>query len=271
MTFLGKKVVVSIPDSVLEEHASPREKTTKLGSIARTCAIFGVDLIEVFRVERGPHESEKIRKVLEYLETPQYLRRRAFPMDEDLKFAGLLPPLKTPSHKARVFLKDIEVGEVREGITNGDGTVDVGLEEAPRLRDKTPANRRVTVRVTGKGPLTAEVIGREKAGEYWGYEVEVKSLEEAFDGREDLLEIATSKLGDPVRTSMPQLIGAVGRARGVKFIFGSPSRGLFDIIGPSLREKADFVLNLFSEQHVQTVRTEEAISAALALLNFLQT
>ena len=64
MTFLGKTLVVAIPENVLEERSSPRDKTVKLGSIARTCAIFGVDVIEVFRFEVGVHESRRIEKVL---------------------------------------------------------------------------------------------------------------------------------------------------------------------------------------------------------------
>ena len=192
-------------------------------------------------------------------------------MDEDLKFAGLLPPLRTPSHKPRVQLRELRVGDVREGITNGDGTVEVGLEKAPLLRERIPENRRVTTRITEKEPLRAEVVGRESAGEYWGYVVEAKSLQGVLDDGRGLLRVATSRMGDPARSMLPRLSGAVGGAPGVKFLFGAPSRGLFEIVGCSLRERVDFVVCLFAEQHVQTVRTEEAISAALNLLNFLQT
>lgn len=269
MAFLGRKLAVAIPDTVLEEHDSPRDKTVKLGTIARTCAIFGVDVVEVFRDKGGRDESKRIRKVLEYLETPQYLRKRIFPLDDDLKFAGLLPPLRTPSHKPRVSLEDLKVGEIREGVTNADGTVEVGLDKAPLLRGKTPANRRVTVKLTSKNPLEAEVVSRDSVGRYWGYVVESNTLEEVLDDRGQFLKIATSKLGDPLRSTLPRLGSALSGARGVKFLFGSPSRGLFDIVGRSLPERVDFVVNLFAEQHVETVRTEEAISAALNLMNFL--
>lgn len=267
--FLGKTLAIAIPDTVLEEHDSPRDKTLKLGSIARTCSIFGVDLIEVFRDEGGRGESGRIKKVLEYLETPQYLRRRLFPLDSDLRFAGLLPPLRTPSHKPKVSMGELRVGDVREGVTNGDGTVDMGLEEAPLLSKRIAQNRRVTVRITGKNPPRAEVIGREETGQYWGYVVEVESLEAVLRGGQPFLRVATSRLGDPLGSALPRLGEALRSAAGVKFVFGSPSRGLFDIVGGSLRGRVDFVVNLFAEQHVETVRTEEAISAALNLMNFL--
>ena len=129
MTLNGKRISVAFPDTVLEEHDSLREKTVKLGQVARACSIFGVDSVEVFRDPRGGGEAPLIRRVLEYLETPQYLRRRLFPLDESLKYAGLLPPLRIPSHKPKVASASLHPGEFREGAVLDDGvTVDVGLE-----------------------------------------------------------------------------------------------------------------------------------------------
>lgn len=62
---------------------------------------------------------------------------------------------------------------------------------------------------------------------------------------------------------------SVSRASSVKLIFGSPSKGLFDLVGPELLKKADYVVNIFPEQHVETVRTEEAIFAGLNLVSML--
>ena len=70
MALLGHPMAVSIPDTVLEDKDSLREKTAKLGTIARACAIYGVDIIEVFRDTGGHGEAQVMRKVLEYLETP---------------------------------------------------------------------------------------------------------------------------------------------------------------------------------------------------------
>lgn len=269
MTFLGRKVAVAFPDTVLEEHDSPREKTTKLGVIARVCAIYGVDSVIIFGDPKGRSESGRIKKVLEYLETPQYLRKRIYPLDEDLKFAGLLPPLRTPSHRPKTTMQEVRIGEVREGVANPDGTVDIGLERASLLREKVKANTRVTVKITSKNPLTAERVSRESIKEYWGYTVETKSLNDTLLDSRFPVKIATSRLGDPLQSQLPRLREAIGKTSPVMFLFGSPSRGLFDLAGPNLRERVDSVLNLFAEQHVQTVRTEEAVSAALALLSFL--
>jgi predicted SPOUT superfamily RNA methylase MTH1 len=269
LTLLGRKVAVAIPDTVLEEHDSLREKTTKLGFIARACAIYGVDLVEVFGDPRGGGESKRIKKVLEYLETPQYLRKRLYPLDEDLRYAGLLPPLRTPSHKARVPLQNLEAGDVREGVTNTDGSVDLGLDRPALLQGKTRANLRVTARITSKSPLRVELVSRDAVKEYWGYLVETKTLDGTLNDERFPLKIATSRLGDPLLAGVPILRSAVAQAREVMLLFGSPSRGLFDMAGPGLRERVDFVVNLFPQQQVQTVRTEEAVFAALSLLSFL--
>lgn len=254
---------------MLEEHESLRDKTMKIGQIARACSVYGVDTVQIFRDPRGRGESSLIRHVLEYVETPQYLRRRLFPLDDALKFAGLLPPLRIPSHRPKVPLAKVTLGELREGVVLTDGgTVDVGLDSPVTLKHKLGGNRRVTVRIVSVAPLTGVVVDRSEATEYWGYTVEVRSAEEVMgDGRFGL-KVATSRLGDPLAGCLPQLREEFDRSKGVMAIFGSPSRGLFDMV-KNLRQKVKFVVNLYPEQKAVTVRTEEAMGSALYLLEVL--
>ena len=268
MALLGRRIAVSIPDTVLEEKESLRDKTEKLGSIARACAIYGVDTIEVFRDPRERGEANAICKILEYLETPQYLRKRLYPLDETLRFAGVLPPLRIPSHKPRIPPNRVPPGEVREGVVNPDGTVDVGLEMSPRLGSKAQPGKRVTVRISSKPPV-AEIIKKEEAGAYWGYTVETKRLAEVFADPRFAIKIATSRWGTGLPDGMALFRALLRRADSVKLVFGAPSRGLFDIVGPDLEHKVDMILNLFPGQQVETVRTEEAVFAALGLVGLL--
>ena len=263
MALLGRRLAVSIPDTVLEEKMSPRDKTAKLGLIARACAIYGVDVIEVFKDRRGGGEAEAICRVLGYLETPQYLRKRLFPLDETLKFAGLLPPLRIPSHKPRVPLDRIAPGEVREGVVNPDGSVDVGLDEAPKLLDRARPGRRVTVRISSTTPFAARVIERNEVDRYWGYSVETKGLDEVLDDPRFKAKIATSRLGTPLPQALDRLRTLLEGGNGIKLLFGSPSQGLFEMVGRDLDRKVDLVVNLFPGQQVETVRTEEALFAGL--------
>jgi predicted SPOUT superfamily RNA methylase MTH1 len=269
VAFLGKKLSIAIPDTVLEERDSLREKTVKVGGICRSCAIYGVDVIQVFKDEKKRGEPTLIKKVMEYLETPQYLRRRLFSLDESLRYAGLLPPLRIPSHKPKTAMEKLAQGDVREGVTNPDGTVDIGLDRNPRMRERIGSNRRVTVRLTSVAPLTAELVGREQVHEYWGYTVEGASVHDVFSDPRFALKIATSRYGNSLQSQIFRLRESILKAPSLKLVFGSPSRGLYDIVGQELSQRADFVINLFAQQHVETVRTEEAVAAALNLVNTL--
>ena len=265
----GRRLSVAIPDTVLEDHDSLREKTVKLGQIARSCSIFGVDLVEVFPDPRGHGEAALIRRVLEYLETPQYLRKRLFPIDESLRYAGLLPPLRIPSHKPKVPLDNLAQGELREGYLLDDGlSVDIGLDATLELAAPAEPRRRVTVRVTHRKPLRGALAAPGASDPYWGYRVEERDADALFADPRFALRIATSRSGE----RLAGCLGALGRrfaaTASVLLLFGSPSRGLYETI-PDLGGRSDFVVNLYPEQHVATVRTEEAIASALYLLEIL--
>lgn len=272
MTLAGKRLSVAIPDTILEERDSLREKTAKLGLIARYCAIFGVDSIRIFHDPRGRGESSFIKHTLEYLETPQYLRRRLFPLSEELRFAGLLPPLRIPSHKAKTPLGRLEPGEFREAVVLADGvSADAGLDVPVALRKKEAAQKRVTVRITSASASRVEglVVDRREVSSYWGYDVEISGLNFLLGDNSFSLKIATSRLGDPVSRVARALRIDLQGSKGLMLLFGSPSRGLFEAVGKDLRKRVNYVLNLLPEQNVVTLRSEEAILSGLYLVSLL--
>jgi predicted SPOUT superfamily RNA methylase MTH1 len=272
MTLAGKRVCVSIPDTILEEQESLREKTAKLGQVARYCALFGVDAIRVFHDPRGRGESSFIKRVLEFLETPQYLRRRLFPLSEELRFAGLLPPLRIPSHMAKVPLGRINAGEFREGVVLADGfSVDAGLDVSVALRKKETPQRRITLRVSSVSNSRIEgvPVDRRDVTTYWGYSVDVSGTGSLLADPAFPLKVATSRHGDPVTLVARGLRTDLQGSGAVMLLFGSPSRGLFETVGKDLRSKVSYVVNLFPEQNVVTARSEEAIITALYLVGLL--
>jgi len=250
-----------------------REKTVKLGQIARACSIYGVDGILIFRDPQGGRsEAPLMQKILEYLETPQYLRKRLYQLDESLRFAGLLPPLRIPSHKPRIPVRKLRPGELREGfVLPPDGkSVDIGLGESLRLAVPAPPSKRVTVRILRSEPLEGTIVSRSHSEEYWGYTVRLEGdLNKILVDPRYQLKIATSRRGIPLREAIDVLGRKMEDTKSLLLLFGSPSRGLFDMVGPDLHKKVDLVVNLFSEQHVATVRTEEALAAALGLLSVM--
>ena len=135
-----------------------REKTAKLGAIARTCSIFGVT--EVILYPDDPHRDQGADlqfcfDILTYIETPQYLRRRLFKLSPTFKFTGILPPLQTPPHNVPSSSSQLKVGDLREGVvvgrTGSNVNVDAGLKETIECQGSYRIGERVTLQLTDLG------------------------------------------------------------------------------------------------------------------------
>ena len=124
---------VAIPDTSLIDCTDLRQKTMKVGSISRAFAVFRVERVHIYRTSLLPQNQERdvdlLLRLLQYMDTPQYLRKRVFPHTPSLKYVGLLPPLRTRSHPLHIAVKDIEAGDVRWGIQVRDGIVDIGVKQ----------------------------------------------------------------------------------------------------------------------------------------------
>jgi len=270
---------IYIPDSILCEESNLRDKTLKLGSIARACSIFKVEKIYIYK-EIGPFEQDfKIMKlILEYAETPQYLRKYLFPKNENLREVGMLSPLRTPHHKPYIHLEDLKVGDVREGVVlkkSGINFVDIGLKSLIKYNGHGFEGERITAVVQ---TLTPEIICRRaltgEIKEYWGYKVVRvgaigRALKSGFSG----LKIITSRLGKPVEDRFGALSKSVRETDNVALIFGSPRKGLYDILKEENlmpENVADFSLNFVPGQGTVTVRSEEAILVSLSIINLIK-
>lgn len=92
-----------------------------------------------------------LTRILQYIECPQYLRRKFFPMHPDLQFAGLLPPLDAPHHLRRgdvsAFREGVVVvendGKKKKNGNDGDDDDDDEKEEEGSLVDCGVPNRLV--------------------------------------------------------------------------------------------------------------------------------
>ena len=272
------RLSIALPSSLVSEVPHLREKTHVIGEVGRAAALFRVDDIYIYHDR--PDEARLIRLVLSYLETPQYLRRRLFPRRPELRYVGLLPPLRTPHHPLESRSAKLVKGEFREGVVlaeaEGEFLVDVGVERPLRATGRAPSvGGRTTVRVTETRPeLRGRFVGRGEVDSYWGYGVHVSGLglgklamSDEFD-----LTVATSRLGVPYPRVEEQLRGRWAGARKVLVAFGSPRKGLKEILareGRTPEEVVHFTVNAIPEQGCETVRTEEAVYATLAILNLL--
>merc|ERR1719402_2141622 len=120
---------IAIPGSLLSKVQSAELRTYVAGCVARAAAVFNVTEVVVYDdlalTQKkgkfiGGQSMEQLITILQYLECPQYLRKAIFPLQENLKFAGLLNPLDCPHH-----LRAHESSPYRDGLvlerTGDDG------------------------------------------------------------------------------------------------------------------------------------------------------
>jgi predicted SPOUT superfamily RNA methylase MTH1 len=280
-TKLHQKLSVAIPASVVSDTPHLREKTAKIGLIARATAIFRVGEIIIYpdnpRVSQTA-DADLIATLLTYIGTPQYLRKRLFKITPELQYAGILPPLRTPHHPLNSKTKDLKVGEYRDGVvltrTKEGMLIDIGVEQpALLLKQQLSLNKRVTLRVSKTGKqVQVEMANRDEITDYWGYTVlvERQPFGRLVKNRGFDLTVGTSRYGAHFGDLVEKMAQKWKEANTVLIAFGSPMQGLHEIVrseGLSLDQVVDFVVNTIPSQGTKTVRTEEALIASLAIFN----
>lgn len=291
---------VALPASIIENAQSGELKAMLVGQIARALTIFSVDEVVLFEDRSDAKRSKDDEGVsrglaffvrnLQYLETPQYLRRQLLPMHPDLRWVGLLSPLDAPHH-----LRKYERLPYREGAvfppekcpkppSGEDGCwVNCGLEEPVWVSGHAlPSGVRVTVRIDthagdgsyARGVPVAPMEPRTKVGLYWGYQARIaKSLhavfqECPFEGGYDFT-VGTSERGEALGLSK------IPKFKHLLIVFGGLG-GLEEAVDdelsgyPASTEPSSLFtryVNICPEQTSRTIRTEEALFIALAALS----
>ncbi len=280
---LKQELSAAIPASFVSDTPHLREKTFRIGLVGRAAAIFRIDEIIVYPdIPNGDQtrDFELLALILSYMETPQYLRKKLFKIRPELRYAGVLPPLRTPHHPLTNRLKRLKIGEYREGVVVSSSTrgsfVDVGVEQSTFiLAKKLRLNTRVTVKITRlQKQFLAAVASQEEIETYWGYKVTVSKVpfgelikKQGFD-----LVIATSRKGKPLMEVKEKLREKWKVSKKVLVAFGAPTQGLYEVVAQEhlkLEDTVDFVVNTIPNQGTETVRTEEALYATFAILNAL--
>jgi methyltransferase len=270
---------VAIPASFTRDIPHLREKTSRSGLIARALAIFRVDNAIIYddvSEANSKNEGRLLQKLLTYQETPQYMRRAIFPRDPDLQFAGILPPLRLPSHSG---IEKPRIGLIREAlVTRSDSasSVDAGFNTQVIVNSRLKEFDRVTVRLTRLKPsLGGEIVDPSRLPIYWGFKVTRADSTLGRLVREEKkdLTISTSRKGRVLGEMLQPLRSRWRSAQRALVLFGSPDEGVPEILcreGIEVDKSFEFNLNMIPNQGVETVRTEEALFATLSVLNTLE-
>jgi methyltransferase len=272
-------ISVAIPDSFLSDEQTLRDKTLKISQIARASSIFRVKTIYLYQ-DGGIHAAKADRRliklILGYLDTPQYLRKGLFPQMPELRYAGILPPIRAPHHKEWQDIKSVREGEVRVGVVvqvKDKLYVDIGLGPLIRFEGVAAAGTKVNVKLKSSFPnLRAEKINQQDIkSSYWGFEVnDAKSLHTLLDQMSDMEIIITLREGESLKNFEPSLSQKLRVKRKILVVFGSPKRGVDEILTSEGFDvhSYPFVTNMFPFQGTQTVRLEEAFLGTLAIINY---
>lgn len=296
-----KTISIAIPSSIIDNAQSKELRAYLVGQIARTCSIFRIDEIIIYHdsLHKGTVK-DKLNFCLtnlQYLETPQYLRKTLFSHCEDLALAGLMNPLDISHH-----LRTTEFCKYREGLVlnrpvKGEGSwLDIGLKKYCLIENKLPLKTRVTVKLDkgskeihekselGKdngnvskhytGKVTTSLEPKSK-GLYWGYIVRLAhKFEDIFNDsiynkeKYDLV-IGTSDKGEDFETA-----NIKKDYKHCLIVFGG-IQGLEGVVendeGSTLKSSDvpnlfDMYLNTCPEQGSRTIRTEEALMITLSVL-----
>jgi len=270
------KITIAVPASIVAEQKGLREKTEIVGRIARSMAIFRVEEVIIYPDE--PNESQLLKLLFGYAETPQYLRKYVYKIRPELQYVGVIRPLRTPNHPLGNKISDVGIDEFREGVlleVPGKGLrVDIGIDQMLKIVGKTPSiGSRITVKIMQTTPELQGIAAKlNEIPEYWGYQIQVtrKNLGDVVMSEVYDLAIATSRTGNSISMEYLRLQEQWTKAKNALIAFGSPREGLREILnkeGKNLDDIFGFNLNTIPNQGCSTVRTEEALQATLSILN----
>ena len=267
---------IFIPNSFLSESKDLKIRTYKVGILGRALAIFQADNVVIYnddnvKNEDGENDGRFIAEVLSYMNTPQYLRKQAFPIKAELKHVGILPPLRTPHHPVN---SQPDVGDYRQGFTvkrNKKGTfVDIGMDKLAFCKEQLSVKKIFDFKITKIAKKEVIVTPDKPDDVYWGYNVisSNKSLKNSLKLIKPNLVIETTRYGDYIDSIFDELKHKVDECNSIAILFGGPySSTQEDVSG----QNWDLIkLNTIPDQGTETVRTEEAVVATLSLFNFMR-
>jgi len=275
-----RKIGLALPASLLSDVAHLRDKTIKVGFIGRACAIFRVEEVVVYkdRDDVDFKDAKLLVDLLNYMNCPQYLRKLLYPLKPELRFVGILPPLRTPNHPLESKVSELPASSFREGVVVGRrGSkvyVEVGLEEPIAVEASLKRGDRVIIHLVKRdGKVEATISSLSEVPFYFGFKAKLEwsPLVKVVKTSNYSFILATSRLGISLHEALPKLKEHLS-SHSTFILFGSPKEGLAEILrreGFSLDEVANLTVNFIPHQGVETVRTEEAVLSVLSIVNWL--
>jgi predicted SPOUT superfamily RNA methylase MTH1 len=271
------QLTITIPDSAVSDCTDLRTKTEKVFQIARVAAIFQVQDILLYhdpflKPSRAKRERHIISRILKYIECPQYLRKRLFPLSRDTSVVGILSPLATPHHIRSRDLKPNEIREAAIFLNQNRVVADVGGTQlleviSPPRKSLLNKTLRVTAKIIkNKEVFKADILSKPPENIYWGYKVHssTTTLGKLLMNRSEF-KIATSKSCQPISS----LSTDVRKESSLLVAFGGPYKGIPEMVkaeGKKVSDMFDCCFNVLQNYGTRSLRLEEAIMITFSKL-----
>lgn len=296
------RIFVALPDSSLSDEKNLREKTIKIGRFARAFSIFGVKKIIIYKdptIKNINSDKLLMKLILDFLNTPQYLRKLIYPLNHELSYIGLLPPIKAPQHKKKIKPSELKAGELRIGLIyhrnsvinkafsnkvtnnkkflknlakkNYEYYIDVGLDFLIPFLGEGIDGQKIIVKFIDSYPNIKAIKATEMDidKEYFGYDiVSINSIDEFLRKLDPkTFVVFTSKKGIIFKNIELQFKDIIKKFETLLIVFGSPSKGISDIYPNFKKINNSMYLNIFPHQKTDTIRLEEALLGTLTIFN----
>ncbi len=283
---------VFVPLSTVSIKQSQLLKTILIWEIARAIAITRCSHLILYKDPESKKDEDRtlVEKVLRYLLTPPYLRKKVIPLDPQLRYVGMLSPMALPIHYKK---NEPVLGSVRLAVLAKKGNTIValiGIDKPCKLVNANVSDIKLNetpslhfVKVLSLNPPLCSLIDEDSISVYTGFKYHYySSLEDALmnECKESVI-IEFSKHGKDVNELRQNLLEAVSHNKNILCaIFGSPCMDASEILlkerGYGIASLANtelharyLAVNAVPHQGVRSIRTHEALYLALAVLNHI--
>ncbi len=276
MTVTDQKIQVAIPNSVFANTSDLRGKTEKAFRLARALGMFRITTCWIYRSpfiskKQGERDAFLLKKILEYLEMPPYLRKHLLPHQNELKYIGAMGPLGIKTHSPKKIGTE---NEIREGVlylVNKTPKLDIGLNylvdpiNPPSISLKNKKIR-VTVQLKydhDKKRFLGKILPPHDIKHYYrGYKVQI--INESLGiflmrRKKENFIITTSRHCESLKK---EHISEIKTKKNLLIVFGGPYHGIHDILkaeNKHVSQISNICVNVLKNHALKTLRLEEAV------------
>ncbi|MBD3352817.1 MAG: hypothetical protein GF364_15120 [Candidatus Lokiarchaeota archaeon] len=277
------KIKVVLPSSILINDNTLLLKTLKMGYIFRILSMFKINEVVFYNDGTLTNDIEFMETLMNYLKIPPYLRKST-QKKENLRYAGVLSPVQTPNHIG----VEVENYVYKEGIINKvtqdekrDNCtleIDAGQNKPSliTLNNQSDHQYRKDEKIILEISSDSTRPAIDEELEYWNTQflflnAPIKDLLTEENSVNQYI-IAASRSGENIDLNiLNDLRKSLKNVERIYILFG-PHKGSFRDYLNNKQIPKDLIniwLNFIPDQGTKSIRTEEALHAALSILNIL--